>query len=73
VEISWQLKYSSSEKFVSTESPNMYCRVQESGNAIIDVTNGVIIKASMEFQTPVAKINKAESNGLKKRSYIQEK
>ncbi len=67
VEISWQFKYSSSEKFDSTRITK-YVPVagSGSGNAIIDVTNGFIIKASMEFQTPVAKINKARINWTEK-------
>ena len=65
--ISWQFSYSSNEKPDSL-SVMKYVPVAGSGNgtAVVDMINGILVRASFDFQTPLATLEKVKVNWKEK-------
>ncbi len=67
VYISWQFKYSSSES-PNNSTLTSYAPVAGSGtgNAVINAAKGFIVKADMQFKTPIAQIDNVNVNWIEK-------
>ncbi|MBD3321934.1 MAG: hypothetical protein GF350_12630 [Chitinivibrionales bacterium] len=67
-EISWRFRYATTDKKESGESLKKYVPIggKGTGTAVIDIKNKVIRKASVEFETPVAKVDNSNVNWKEK-------
>ena len=66
--ISWKFKYSAAQPQLDSSSLLKYVPIAGTGTgkAIIDVINGQVVSASMEFKTPVANVGKVKVNWKEK-------